>query len=41
MRKKTNSIQRNMFYAFAAGLAVVITVFIAVYIMQTYVLMTN
>ena len=41
MRKKTNSIQRNMFYAFAAGLAVVITVFIAVYIMQTYVLMKD
>ena len=41
MRKKTNSIQRNMFYAFAAVLAVVITVFIAVYIMQTYVLMKD
>ena len=41
MRRKANSIQKNMFYAFAAGLAVVITIIITVYIMQTYALMKD
>ena len=41
MKRKANSIQKNMFYAFAAGLTIVITIFLCVYMMQLYVMMKD